>query len=99
MRSALLLAKRVTPLLPCLQVGKAYYGPREALRLTGNFVLGQLLDPAQPDSALLASSPFVAALLEEVRGCALPAWGPGTSDIPVCALRDFLKMSSVQMIS
>jgi len=48
-----------------LQVGKSYAGPREALRLTGKFVLNHLLEAAKsgPD---LASSPFVLSLHQEV---------------------------------
>ncbi|BDA51554.1 DNA (cytosine-5)-methyltransferase 1B [Coccomyxa sp. Obi] len=47
------------------KVGKAYAGPREALRLTGKFVLNQLLCGA--DSATqLATSPFVTALRQEM---------------------------------
>lgn len=52
-----------------MQVGKAYYGPREALRLTGKFILAQLLDPIQAGTDLaakLSSSPFVTSLKEEV---------------------------------
>jgi hypothetical protein len=53
----------------CAQVGKAYSGPREALRLTGRFVLAQLLHASfGPDAAAqLVASPFVTALQAEVR--------------------------------
>lgn len=47
------------------QVGKAYSGPREALCLTGKFVLAQLLGSEAPSE--LATSPFVTALRQEVR--------------------------------
>ncbi len=52
-----------------LQVGKAYAGPREALRLTGKFVLNQLLGTAGA-SPQLAASPFVSALRQEA--CSRP---------------------------
>lgn len=51
------------------QVGKSYSGPREALRLTGKFVLTHLLDGAKTGGAAapdLASSPFVLGLHQEV---------------------------------
>lgn len=47
-------------------MGKAYAGPREALRLTGKFVLSQLLGGADSVTQL-ATSPFVTALRQEVR--------------------------------
>ena len=51
-----------------LQVGKTYSGPREALRLSGKFVLAHLLEAAKagPD---LSSSPFVLGLHQEVTTC------------------------------
>ena len=51
------------------QVGKAYAGPREALRLTGKFVLAQLLlaSGGAEAAARTASLPFVTALEAEVR--------------------------------
>ena len=52
-------------MVPFGQVGKAYSGPREALRLTGKFVLNQLL--SSKDASNLATSPFVTALRQEVR--------------------------------
>ena len=50
-------------------MGKAYAGPREALRLTGKFVLAQLLlaSGGADAAARVADSPFVAALEAEVR--------------------------------
>lgn len=50
------------------QVGKAYAGPREALRLTGKFVLAQLLHArfGADACAKLAASPFITALQAEV---------------------------------
>ena len=54
----------------CGQVGKAYAGPREALRLTAKFVLAQLLlaSGGAEAAARVASLPFVTALQAEVRG-------------------------------
>ncbi|KAK9918243.1 hypothetical protein WJX75_002529 [Coccomyxa subellipsoidea] len=46
------------------KVGKAYSGPREALRLMGKFVLNQLL--SSKDASHLATSPFVTALRQEM---------------------------------
>lgn len=51
------------------QVGKSYSGPRDALRLTGKFVLSHLLEAAKGGHEL-ASSPFVLGLHQEV--AALP---------------------------
>ena len=48
-----------------MQVGKSYAGPREALRLTGKFVLTHLLEAAKADVDL-SSSPFVLGLHQEV---------------------------------
>lgn len=48
-----------------LQVAKTYSGPREALQLTGKFVLAHLLEAAKagPD---LSCSPFVLGLHQQV---------------------------------
>ena len=55
-------------------MGKTYSGPREALRLTGKFVLSQLLEAtkAGPD---LTSSPFVIGLQQEVSRCRVSKFG------------------------
>ena len=46
-------------------MGKSYSGPRDALRLTGKFVLSHLLEAAKGGHDL-ASSPFVLGLHQEV---------------------------------
>ena len=53
----------------CAQVGKGYAGPREALVLNSNFVLGQLrrLDAATAPGARLAESAFACALQQQAR--------------------------------
>jgi hypothetical protein len=54
-----------------LQVGKGYGGPRAALALNSNFILGQLKQLGTGGGAL-ADSSFAAALVEEVRSCSMP---------------------------
>ncbi|CAL5224063.1 g6688 [Coccomyxa viridis] len=67
------------------KVGKTYSGPREALRLTGKFVLSHLLEAtkAGPD---LSSSPFVIGLHQEMAG--ITFMGPRSKGITICDVAD-----------